>query len=195
MLRPAALHRRADERGAYTRAKLEAEKLVSEAVARIGLPAVILRPGQIFGGGIPLVNGAVARRAGSRWLVLGDSKLTLPLVYIEDVVDAIVASVDKKLTRGEIIQIIDRDLLTQEQVLELVGNGTPVLHVPRPVVFALGKLSEYPLGALKRPSPVALYRLKSALAKLSFESDRAEKLLGWVPRVGVREGIRRETAH
>jgi nucleoside-diphosphate-sugar epimerase len=155
---------------------------------------VILRPGQIFGGGIPLVNGAVARRAGGRWLVLGDGKLTLPLVYIEDVVDAIQASIEKKLTKGEVIQLIDRDLLTQEQVLELVGNGTPVLRVPRPVVFALGKLSEYPLGALKRPSPVALYRLKSALAKLSFESDRAEKLLGWVPRVGVREGIRRETA-
>jgi len=189
-----ALEPRADERGAYTRAKLEAEKLVTAAVASQQLRAVILRPGQIFGGGIPLVNGAVARRAGGRWLVLGDGKLTLPLVYIEDVVDAIQAAIDRKLVGGEVIQLIDRELLTQEQVLELVGNGTPVVRVPRPVVFALGKLSEYPLGALKRPSPVALYRLRSALAKLSFESDRAEKLLGWSPRVGVREGIRRETA-
>jgi predicted dehydrogenase/nucleoside-diphosphate-sugar epimerase len=189
-----ALEPRADERGAYTRAKLEAEKLVVDAVATRKLPAVILRPGQIFGGGIPLVNGAVARRAGGRWLVLGDGKLTLPLVYIEDVVDAIRASIDKKLVGGEVIQIIDRDLLTQEQVLELAGGAAPIMRVPRPVVFALGKLSEYPLGALKRPSPVALYRLKSALAKLTFESDRAETLLGWRPRVGVREGIRREQA-
>ena len=187
-----ALEPRADERGAYTRAKLEAEKIVVEAVRERGLPAVILRPGQIFGGGIPLVNGAVARRAGGRWLVLGDGKLTLPLVYIEDVVDAIQASIERRLTEGEVIQLIDRDLLTQEEVLSLVGNGTPVVRVPRPVVFALGKLSEYPLGALKRPSPIALYRLRSALARLSFESDRAEKLLGWHPRVGVREGIRRE---
>jgi nucleoside-diphosphate-sugar epimerase len=189
-----ALEPRADERGAYTRAKLEAEKLVADAVATRKLPAVILRPGQIFGGGIPLVNGAVARRAGGRWLVLGDGKLTLPLVYIDDVVDAIRASIDRKLVGGEVIQIIDRDLLTQEQVLELAGGAAPIMRVPRPLVFALGKLSEYPLGALKRPSPVALYRLKSALAKLSFESDRAESLLGWRPRVGVREGIRREQA-
>lgn len=187
-----ALEPRAEERGAYTRAKLEAEKLVSEAVATRGLPAVILRPGQIFGGGIPLVNGAVARRAGGRWLVLGDGKLTLPLVYIDDVVDAIQAAIARQLKQGEIIQLIDRDLLTQEQVLELAGGGAPILRVPRPVVFALGKFSEYPLGALKRPSPVALYRLQSALARLSFESDRAEKLLGWQPKVGVREGIRRE---
>ena len=65
------------------------------------------------------------------------------------------------------------------------------MRLPRPVVFALGKLSEYPLGALGRQSPIAMYRLKSALARLRYESGRAHELLGWQPRVGVREGIRR----
>ena len=186
----ANLEPRPDERGAYTRAKLEAERLVVEA-ARAGLPCVILRPGQIFGGGIPLINGAVARNAGGRWLVLGDGKLELPLVYIDDVVDAVMRSIDKQLVGGEIIQIIDPEHLTQEQVLGLAGGAKPVVHVPRPVVFALGKLSEYPLGALGKQSPVAVYRLKSALARLHYESERAAQLLGWRPSVGVREGIRR----
>jgi nucleoside-diphosphate-sugar epimerase len=186
----AAVEPRPDERGAYTRAKLEAEQLVV-AAAKAGLPAVILRPGQIFGGGIPLINGAVARSAGGRWLVLGDGKLELPLVYIDDVVDAIMAAVGKKLARGEIIQIIDPEHLTQEDVLGLAGGSRPVLRVPRQIVFALGKLSEYPLGKLGRPSPIAVYRLKSALARLHYESQQAHALLGWRPRVGVREGIRR----
>lgn len=186
----AALEPRAEERGAYTRAKLEAEKLVSAAAAA-GLPCVILRPGQIFGGGIPLVNGAVARRAGGRWLILGDGQLELPLIYIDDVVDAIVASVDKRLVKGEIIQLIDGAQLKQKDVLELTGGGATIT-VPRPVVFGLGKLSELPLGALGKPSPIALYRLQSALAKLSWGTGKAEQLLGWKPRVGVREGIRRE---
>ncbi|MCW5806892.1 MAG: NAD-dependent epimerase/dehydratase family protein [Deltaproteobacteria bacterium] len=183
----AALEPRPEERGAYTRAKLEAEQLVAAAAAQ-GLPAVILRPGQIFGGGIPLINGAVARSAGGRWLVLGDGKLELPLVYIDDVVDAVVAAVTRRLAKGEVIQIIDPERLTQEDVLGLAGGARPVLRVPRPVVFALGKLSELPLG---RRSPVAAYRLRSALARLHYESDRATTLLGWHPRVGVREGIRR----
>lgn len=181
---------RPDERGAYTRAKLEAEKLVV-AAAQQGLPAVILRPGQIFGGGIPLINGAVARSAGGRWLVLGDGKLELPLVYIDDVVDAVQAAIDKKLARGEVIQIIDPEHLTQEDVLGLAGGAKPVMRVPRPIVFALGKLSEIPLGALGKPSPIGVYRLKSALARLHYESDYAAQVLGWRPRVGVREGIRR----
>ncbi|MCA9673657.1 MAG: NAD-dependent epimerase/dehydratase family protein, partial [Myxococcales bacterium] len=188
-----ALEPRAEERGAYTRAKLEAEQRVTDAVAR-GLPAVILRPGQIFGGGIPLINGAVARAARGRWLVLGDGTLTLPLVYIDDVVDAIVAAVDRGLTGGEVIQLVDRDLLTQREVLDRAGGGRRVVRVPRPLLFALGKLSELPLALVGRSSPVALYRLRSALARLRFESDRAARLLDWTPRVGVREGIRRETA-
>lgn len=188
----AALEPRADERGAYTRAKLEAEKLVIDAAQR-GLPCVILRPGQIFGGGIALINGAVARNAGGRWLILGDGKLELPLVYIDDVVDAIMACVDRKLVSGEVIQIIDPESLTQEEVLALAGGHKPIVHVPRPIVFALGKLSEYPLGALGRQSPVAVYRLKSALARLRYESRRAHDLLGWEPRVGVRQGIQRVT--
>ncbi len=188
----AATEPRAGERGAYTRAKLEAEKLVS-AAAKHGLPAVVLRPGQIFGGGIPLINGAVARGVGGRWLVLGDGKLELPLVYIDDVVDAVMASIDKQLTRGEIIQIIDPEHLTQEEVLRLAGGTRGVLRVPRAIVFALGRLGEISLGALGKPRSIGVYRLQSALAPLHYESDRAAALLGWQPRVGVREGIRRVT--
>jgi predicted dehydrogenase/nucleoside-diphosphate-sugar epimerase len=187
-----SLEPRPDERGAYTRAKLEAEQLVTQGAAR-GLPCVILRPGQIFGGGIPLINGAVARNAGGRWLVLGDGQLELPLVYIDDVVDAILDAVDKRLVHGEIIQIIDPERLTQDEVLALAGAARPVLREPRAHEFALGKLSELTHGMLGKQSPVAVYRLQSALARLHYESRRAPMLLGWTPRVGVREGIRRVT--
>jgi predicted dehydrogenase/nucleoside-diphosphate-sugar epimerase len=188
----AALEPHADERGAYTRAKLEAENCVREA-AHAGLPCVILRPGQIFGGGIPLVNGAVARRAAGRWLVLGDGSLELPLVWIDDVVDAIVAAWQKRLRGGEVIHVIDPEHLTQQNVLDAVGGVGRTIHVPRPVVFGLGRVSQILLGALGRQSPITPYRLRSALAQLTYESNRAVDLLGWRPRVGVREGIRRIT--
>jgi len=174
-----ALEPRPNVRGFYTRAKLEAERIVRDAAAG-GLPAVIFRPGQIFGGGIPLITGAVARDIRGRWLVLGDGTLSLPLVYIDDVVDAIVGAVDQQVTGGEVIQIIDPESLTQNQVLALAGGNKPVLRIPRSIVFALGKLK-------------AGYRLESALARLQFKSERARQRLGWSPRVGVREGIRRAT--
>ena len=182
----------ADSRGAYTRAKLQAELAVSAAAAE-QLPCVILRPGVIFGGGIPLIGPAVARRAGKRWVILGSGRLTVPLVYIDDVVDAIMAAVERKLVSGEVIQIIDDEHLTQEEILAAANAGGRAVHVPRPAVLMAGKLSEYPIGWLGRQSPIGVYRLRSALAPASFKSDRAERLLGWRPRVGVREGIRRVT--
>ncbi|HVR62944.1 MAG TPA: NAD-dependent epimerase/dehydratase family protein [Polyangia bacterium] len=182
---------RAEERGAYTRAKLEAEKLVA-AEAAAGLPAVIIRPGQIFGGRIPLMTGAIARRAGGRYVVLGDGEMLLPLVFIDDVVDALVLASKSTLHSGEVIQIVDPDPWTQNRVLaEVAGSSARVLRVPRPAVFAIGRASELALGLLGKKSPVAPYRLRSALALRTFQSQRAEKLLGWKPRVGVQEGIRR----
>jgi nucleoside-diphosphate-sugar epimerase len=182
---------RAEERGAYTRAKLEAEKLVA-AAAREGLPAVIVRPGQIFGGRIPLMTGAVARRAAGRFLVLGDGEMPLPLVYIDDVVDALLLAAESDLRGGEVIQIVDPEAWTQNQVLtEVAGPSARIVRLPRAVVFAMGRASEIALGAIGKQSPLAPYRLRSALALRRFEGKRAETLLGWRPRVGVREGIRR----
>src|SRR5438309_1152900 len=130
------------DRGSYTRAKLEAERLVIEYCREHRLPAVILRPGQIFGGRIPLLTPAVARRTGDRWLILGDGRVPLPLVYLDDVVDALCMAADSSLRNGEILQIIDRETLTQNEVLVLAAGEDAVTRVPRALVFAAGKLSE-----------------------------------------------------
>jgi nucleoside-diphosphate-sugar epimerase len=183
---------RPEDRGHYTRAKLEAEKIVRAAAAGGDLPAVILRPGQIFGGKLPLVTPAVARRVGRRWLVLGDGKLQLPLVYVDDVVDAVVSALDGPLAGGEVVQIVDPVRLTQNDVLaRALPADAMVTRVPRLVLFAVGKLSEAVLGLLGRKSPLSAYRLRSALSRTSFAPGRAGELLGWKPRVGLDEGIRR----
>lgn len=177
---------RPEERGAYTRAKLEAERIVLGAVTERGLPAVVLRPGQIFGRRLPLVTAAVARRLAGRYLVLGDGEVRLPLVYIDDVVDAVLQAADGALAAGEVIQLVDRDTPTQNEVLALL-NGD-VVRVPRALLFWGGRLSEPLAAAAGRRSPVSQYRFESALAKRRFASARAA-LLGWEPRVGVRAGI------
>jgi predicted dehydrogenase/nucleoside-diphosphate-sugar epimerase len=182
---------RCEDRGAYTRAKLEAEKLVIEYTKSHGIASVILRPGQIFGRRLPLLTPAIARRMGKRWIVLGSGRVKLPLVYIDDVVDAILAASESALADGEIIQLVDPEELTQNDVLRLtLGNDAPIIRVPRSVVFALGKASELLLGLIGKPSPISVYRLKSALANRKFQSDYAETLLRWEPRVGVCQGIR-----
>jgi predicted dehydrogenase/nucleoside-diphosphate-sugar epimerase len=187
----ASLEPRSDERGAYTKSKLEAEKLVVEASKTGYVDSVILRPGQIFGGKLPLMTGAVRRKAGSVSIVLGDGKLTLPMIYIDDVVHAINLSLEKEVESGTIVQLVDPSLWTQRDVIKASGEKGKVIYLPRAFVFGIGGLSEKVLGLIGKQSPFARYRLSSALARLKFESDRAEKVLGWKPIIGVKEGIQK----
>lgn len=182
-----------EARGAYTWSKWLAERDVRDAVVAHDLRAVIIRPGLIFGGGIPVLTGAVARPAGrGRWLVLGDGAAKLCLVHISDVADAILAAIDRRLVDGQIIQVVDDELLTQDEVLGLLDPGASVVHVPRPVVLGLGALSERLLAPTGRSSPFAPHRVRAGTAHLDFGGVNARRLLGWHPAVGVRAGLARE---
>jgi predicted dehydrogenase/nucleoside-diphosphate-sugar epimerase len=184
------LEPRAEDRGFYTRAKLQAERSVVNFHRKHGLPTVILRPGQIFGGRIPLMTAAVARRLGKRWLVLGNGKLPLPLVYMDDVVDGVLAAASGPVCDARVFQLVDTELVTQNDVLRVVaGPDARVIRLPMWAVFSLGKLSELILGILGRKSPLSAYRLRSALARRTFSSTRAREGLGWTPRVGVLRGM------
>jgi 2-alkyl-3-oxoalkanoate reductase len=172
------LEPRAKERGNYTRAKLEAEQRVSRAARELGLPVVILRPGMIYGPKNPVLSGAVARKLGKRWLVLGNGKIRLPLIHIDDVVEAVMQASESPLRSGEIIQLVADRQPTQNEVLRAyAGPRARVIHLPRSIVFMLGGLSEIMLAPLKRPSPLSRYRLHSGLARLQYKSTQAATLL------------------
>ena len=96
------------KRGAYTQAKTAAEKIVLDAVRDRHLPAVLLRPGRVFGPGMTLLTPEVARRLGNLFVVLGDGTRELPLVYVEDVIDAIVLAAETSKFDGRIFHIVDR---------------------------------------------------------------------------------------
>ncbi|MGB0135486.1 Gfo/Idh/MocA family oxidoreductase, partial [Dokdonella sp.] len=71
-------------RGAYTQTKLSAERYVLDAIEYDQLPAVILRPGQIFGPGAEKVTPNAVIGLAGRWVAVGDGGMTLPLAYVDD---------------------------------------------------------------------------------------------------------------
>jgi nucleoside-diphosphate-sugar epimerase len=179
-------------RGLYTQSKLEAERLVRAAAAAGEVDAVILRPGQIWGGDIPLMTPAVARRIGSINLVLGDGHLQLPLVHVDDVVRAVLDSISAQVSSGTIVQLVSPSRFTQNDVIKVCDPRRVTLRVPRALVFGLGWFSERLLGLLGRASPFSVYRLKSALPRMQFRSDRAQRLLGWTVRADERQAMAAE---
>lgn len=180
-------------RGTYTRTKLEAENMVLDAIRR-GLPAVVIRPGQIFGPGAEKVTPNGVIQIAGVWIVAGSGKRRLPLVYRDDVVDALLSAADSDAAVGRVINIVDPTPITQNQYLARQRNAlgkTRIWKVPAAMLMAAGFGFELLGKAIKRSPPLSRYKIKSLKPLHPFDVSRAESLLGWKPRVGVEEGLRR----
>jgi predicted dehydrogenase/nucleoside-diphosphate-sugar epimerase len=185
-------------RGAYTQSKTAAEKIVLDAVRDRQLRAVLLRPGRVFGPGMTLLTPEVARKIGNFFVILGDGTRELPLVYVEDVIDAIVLAAETSKFDGSIFHIVDRTRVTQNEVvrdcISKNAGKARVIHVPVAIVYSLALGFEVLSRVLKRPIPLSIYRVKSALARMHFDCTRAENELGWQPRIGVASGLQETIA-
>lgn len=181
------LEPRPTERGSYTQAKLEAERIVRAAAAERGLPAVILRPGKIWSETGPLIDAAVGIKAGRHLIIIGDGEIRLPLIHVSDVIEGIVKATQSKYAHGEIFQLVDDDLLTRDELAQLYMHsrepGMGDLHVPMNVACWLARALTFALRLLGRVSPLTPYRLHSAYVPLAFDCARAREQLGWRPQV------------
>jgi 2-alkyl-3-oxoalkanoate reductase len=183
------------QRGYYTQAKLEAERIVRAAAQEHGLAVVILRPGQIWSENSPLISAAVGIRARDRLVVIGDDSNLLPLVHVDDVVEAIVLATQSTFRNGEVFQFVDNELMSREELVRLYTlKREPRLQVSRiPLKLACFFASgvEVLANLLKRPAPISPYRLRSAVAPLVFDCAKAREQLGWQPRVHTRTTLRK----
>lgn len=186
-----------NKRGAYTRAKLEAERMVLDAIRDRGLPAVILRPGQIFGPGAERVppNGVI--EIAGQWIVAGRGSRALPLVYRDDVVDALLLAAASSRAMGRILHIVDPTEIDQNEYLRHCGAALHNVKIRRAPVFVLSLVATgvEALGAvLKREVPLSRYRIRSLKPLSPFDVSQARDILGWAPAVGIQEGLRRTFA-
>jgi predicted dehydrogenase/nucleoside-diphosphate-sugar epimerase len=183
------LEPRPSDRGHYTRAKLAAEQYVTDAASQRGLKAVIVRPAEVIGPGATFLTSGVAQRAGRTLVVLGNGRLEVPLVAVDDVLDALMTATESGPFDGTIVQLVDRAAITQNEMVSryktAAGGKWRVVHVPRPIVWLMGAAAETVFGLLGRAAPLSRYRVSSALAPRAFDCRRAKELWGWEPRVGV----------
>jgi predicted dehydrogenase/nucleoside-diphosphate-sugar epimerase len=183
------------QRGSYTQAKLEAERIVRAAAQERGLPVVILRPGQIWSETSPLITAAVGIRLGQWLVVIGDDSNQLPLVHVDDVVEAIVLSTRSQFSRGEVFQVMDNELISREELVRLYSRAREpelrITRVPLKLACFLAGGIEWFIATLGRPAPISPYRLRSAVAPLAFDCSKARDQLHWEPRAHTRDALRR----
>ncbi|HUY48239.1 MAG TPA: NAD-dependent epimerase/dehydratase family protein [Streptosporangiaceae bacterium] len=181
----------------YPVTKADGDRLVQRMIAEDHLPAVIIRPDQIFGPRDHLHFGRMADRLrAGRSIIVGPGDNALPFVYVTDAVQGLLLALDHSRAVGQAFNITNDKPLTQQQILEAIareiGAGPPRVHVPYRALYTAGYLAER--FAALRPSgrrpPITRLGVAFFGTDNRYAIGKARRELGFRPMVSVREGVR-----
>lgn len=165
---------------ANIQSSVEMERIVREAVAAHGLPAVILRGGAFYAADSPQTVLLIDQTRKGWMRVPGDGRMFTSAVHLDDMAAAVLAAVAAEQPfAGEAINVCDDEPIRLGELLgaiaERVGRRRPG-GVPAWLLrLAIGR-------------PIA----DSLLMSIRARNARAKERLGWTPRFPTaREGYTR----
>ncbi len=177
-----------DPQDPYAVSKCEAERVLREVAVDTGLEVVILRP--------PLVYGPGARGNLLKLQRLVSTGLPMPLasiknrrslIYVGNLVDAIITCLVHPKAAGETFLVSDgRDLSTSELIrlmAEAMGRKACLLPFPPSLLKIMGKLTGRSA------------EIERVVGSLCVDSSKIMLILGWKPLFTVEEGIRKTFAN
>jgi len=168
---------------AYGQSKWEAEQVIWRVAAAHNLDVVVLRPPLIYG---PGVKGNFLRlmrlTTGALPLPLASIKNLRSLIFVENLVDAIIACIEARATIGTTYLVSDgQDISTPDLVRALsaaLGIQAKLFHCP----VALLKVGGAIIGQNDN-----LVRLTGSLR---IDCTKIDRELGWRARYSLEEGLR-----
>ena len=179
----------------YTRTKAEAELVLRRHMEEDGLPAVILRPGFVYGRGERHVLPRLIERleSGSMKLI-GDGRKPLNNTHVGNLAEAVMLAIDNDQAVGETYNIRDARLVDRVEYIQAVCDyiGRPF---PRRVPFwvargLVGPVESWARWTGREEAPILTgARLKFLARSLDFSIDKAQRELGYEGRLDFQQGI------
>jgi len=180
---------------AYSFAKVRQDQLVAEYGKRFGIPAVIVRPGYVYGPGNEAIPGRVGIAPLGVFLHLGGSN-TLPLTYVENCAEAIVLAGLTPGIDGEVFNVVDDNLPSSRQFLGLYKRNVRrfrSIYLPHPLSYSLAAMWEgYAHWSEGQLPPVFTRRSWHAYwGRTRYSNRKLKTRVGWSPRVPTSEALQR----
>ncbi len=179
----------------YQRTKYLAEPIVRE-FHEAGMHTSILRPAAIYGPGDPERFYMIFKRVSTgTFPMFGDGKTLYHPLYIDNLVDAFLLVMEPERGDGGTYLIADEEFVEIEDLVRRVAKALDVdLRIPHypvgPLVVA-GHVCEKVCKPLHIKPPIFPRRVDWFRQNRAFDIGRAKRELGYEPRVGLDEGLRR----
>jgi len=178
----------------YEQAKAAAEKIV--LAHKHDLDVTVIRPGLVYGPRdmhmLPLFKSIKKRR----FFIIGDGKALLHPVYIKDLNQGFLLSLENSKAAGEVYLIGGERPVTVEEFVSLVseylGSKASFRHVPLWCAKLLASIAESSGRLLGFEPPLTHSRVKFFTENRAFSCSKVKEDLGYIPaslEYGLRETI------
>lgn len=182
----------------YADTKIEAEKWLWQFHRESGLPVSVIYPGWIYGPGDRAFFPGLAEAIRRGFLPMWFRGVRLEWAYIDNMVDACVLASTHPAAAGNGYIIHDGlDGPTLEEVCgriaDAIGAKRPSTYIPYGLALAAASICQavWRIFGLKEGPPLRTVDVKAFGANRMLSNEKARRELGWTPRVGFEEGMRR----
>ncbi len=176
---------------AYTDSMIVAEHEALQVAAR-GLPLTIIRPGDVYGPHSTQWTTRVVDliRKGLFVLIDGGEGILSP-VYVDDVVDSVLAAGLADSARGEILHVTGG---TGVRAAEFFGRyatmmDRSLMSLPRAAARSLTLGAEKVMRPLGMAPPFPTRAMEYITHPGTYSIAKAQRLLDWTPRVDLDDGM------
>ncbi|MEZ4267271.1 MAG: NAD(P)-dependent oxidoreductase [Myxococcota bacterium] len=181
----------------YFDTKAASEELVRHAMAGGRLKGVIVRPGDVYGPrSKPWVERPLSLMRKKMPVLIGGGAGLIAHCWIDNLVDGIVLALNTPEIEGGIFQIHDgtdtttyRDYFTR--LAAAAGLAPPRASMPEAAASALGHAFALGGRLVGGPVPFTPSAIRYICRRSTYSIASARDRLGYVPRVGLDEGMER----
>ncbi len=178
----------------YELSKLKAELLVRGAIGR-GLPAVIVRPGLVYGPGDLHLLGFFRTIQRGLFRPMGKRPVRLHPVYVDDLTDALVLCAQHPQAAGECYHIAGKEAVTiatlAATIATALGTTVPRGHIPLSLARVVAVFGDLLPDGLKQVAPLTHSRLDFLMSSRIYDVTKARQSLGFMAATDLPSGVAR----
>jgi len=180
----------------YSDTKIDSERLVLKYCSERGLPAVVVRPGYVFG---PRDRRFLPRMVKllkeGKFVFLGKGNNIMNLVYIDNLIDVLTEAGTRRDVIGKTFNVTNKDKVTMKDfaymVCDILSLDRPTKSIPFTLAKTLATTLEISGRLLGRKDPPFLTKARVKVGGLNLDFDISGTIaeLDYESRVSIREGL------
>jgi len=182
----------------YNYTKIEAEKISMKYAREESFPIVVLRPPYIYGPrDRQFFPRVVSSLKDGTFTFIGGGNNPFSIVYIENVVEAMMLAAKNKNAVGKIYMITDGEPITRRRLAQIICDSMNLKMPSRNVPVWFARLMCFLFESFaritkkKKPPLLNRFRLKFLYPHMTFNISKAKSELAYHPLYSTEEGLKK----